>query len=412
MMGGPEVKDLMTGVGVGRRSLLTWAVRMTALLALPASSAPRIVRAVQEVRKPRLIWLEFQDCTGDTESFLRARNPGVSELVLKMLSLDYHETLMTASGDRAESCLDQVIAEGGHLVLVEGSVPLDSDGAYCVVGGKSARQRLQEAIRGAAGVINVGTCSAYGGLPAARPNPTGAVAVGDVISGPPVVNLPGCPVNADTLTATVVHYLTFGTMPATDADGRPLFAYGQRIHDTCPRRGHFEAGRFALAFGDAGHRAGWCLYKLGCKGPSTFHNCPIQKWNGGTSWPIGVGAPCTGCSQPGFWDTLTPVYERLPHATGAGMDLSADAIGLGLLGATVAGVTVHGAAKVITQKRYFKAERAEADIPAAVAAIVAEATARPADPTTAARPAGSRKDPSEGIAAPDPDGEPEPKEGP
>ncbi len=158
-----------------------------------------------------------------------------------------------------------------------------------------------------------------------------------------------------------MHYLTFQHLPPTDDQGRPLFAYGERIHDNCPRRGHFDAGNFALAFGDEGHRKGWCLYKLGCKGPSTFHNCPVQQWNGHTNWPIGVGAPCVGCSEPGFWDTMTPIYDRLPHVNAAGRDLTADKLGLGLLGATVVGASAHGVAKVIQQKRYFTAERAETD---------------------------------------------------
>jgi hydrogenase small subunit len=373
MTGGHTIGGLLAEAGVSRRSFLSWTARMSAVLALPVGSAPRVAEAVRRAQGPTLVWLEFQDCTGDTESLLRARDPGVGELVLQLLSLDYHETLMAPAGRAAERSLERATEAGGHIVLVEGSVPLGAEGGFCTIGGRSARQRLEAAVQGAAAVINVGTCSAYGGLPAARPDPTGAVAVSEIVGGIPVLNLPGCPANADTIVATIVHYLTFSALPAADALGRPLFAYGQRIHDNCPRRGHFEAGRFALAFGDEGHRAGWCLYKLGCKGPSAFHNCPVQQWNGRTSWPIGSGAPCVGCSEPGFWDTLTPVYERLPHVRGAGLDLRADTIGLGLLGATAAGVAVHGAAKVIAQKRYFAAERAEADIPAAVATIVAEA---------------------------------------
>jgi hydrogenase small subunit len=363
----------LIAAGVSRRSFLSWAARITAVMALPPILAPEVAQAVETAQKPTVLWLEFQDCTGDTESFLRSRSPGVGDIILDLVSVDYHETIMAPSGVQAEKSFTDAVARGGHILVIEGSVPLGADGAYCVIGGRSAKQRLEEAAKGAAAIINVGTCSAYGGLPAAAPNPTCAVATGDVVSGVPIINLPGCPANVDNITATIVHYLTFKQLPPTDDKGRPLFAYGERIHDNCPRRGHFDAGNFAVAWGDEGHRAGWCLYKLGCKGPSTWHNCPTQQWNGHTNWPIGVGSPCFGCSEPAFWDTMTPFYDRLPHVSAAGRDLTADKIGLGLVGATFVGATAHGVAKVVQQKRYFAAEREESS-PATVPAGAAAAT--------------------------------------
>jgi hydrogenase small subunit len=296
--------------GIDRRRLLRWAAGITAALALPPALAPEVARsvtrAVTRKSRPTVLWLEFQNCTGDTESFLRSRSPGVAELILDLVSLDYHETLIAPAGSRAEKSLTDAVRRGGHLLIVEGSVPLGAGGAYCVIGGRTAEQHLKDAAKGAAPIICVGTCATHGGLPAASPNPTGAVPVSQVVSGVPVINLPGCPVNVDNLTATIVHYLTFNALPATDAKGRPLFAYGQKIHDNCPRRGHYEAGHFALGYGDEGHRAGWCLYKLGCKGPWTFHNCPTQQWNGHTQWPVGVGARCIACSENRFWDLTFP----------------------------------------------------------------------------------------------------------
>lgn len=355
--GGPGV---LGALGVSRRSFLTWSARITAVLALPPAFTPQVAQAVEAAvtadEKPTLVWFEFQDCTGDTESFLRARNPGVSDLILDMVSVDYQETIMAGAGAQAEASLAEALKRGGHIVVVEGSVPLGEDGAYCVIAGRSAVQHLEEAVKGAAAVINVGSCSAFGGLPAAAPNPTGAVAVSDVVGGVPMINLPGCPANVDTITATLVHYLTFSELPPTDHLDRPLFAYGQRIHDNCSRRGHFDAGQFALAFGDEGHRKGWCLYKLGCKGPSTWHNCSTQQWNGGVSWPVQAGAPCVGCSEPAFWDTMTPIYARLPEVSGVGQDLSAEKLGLGLVGATAVGATVHGIVKVARTRRQLAAE--------------------------------------------------------
>jgi hydrogenase small subunit len=267
--------------GIDRRKFLKYCAGLTSLLCLPDVYTPRVARALQETTKPGLIWLEFQDCAGNTESFLRSRNPGVADIVLDVLSVNYHETIMAAPGAAAEAAREAAIEEGGYLVVVEGSIPLADGGVYCTIGGKTARQILDETVANSGGVISIGTCSSYGGIPAASPNPTGAVGVRELVGDVPVLNLPGCPANADNITATVVHYLTFGALPAADSEGRPLFAYGERIHDHCERRAHFDAGQFALEWGDEGHRKGWCLYKLGCKGPATYHNCPSVRWNGG-----------------------------------------------------------------------------------------------------------------------------------
>ena len=179
------------------------------------------------------------------------------------------------------------------------------------------------------------------------------------MSGKPVINISGCPANADNITGVIAYYLTFGALPACDEKGRPLFAYGDRIHDNCQRRGHFDAGQFAEEFGDYGHRNGWCLYKLGCKGPSTFSNCPTQQFNGHTSWPIGAGAPCSGCVEPGFWDSMTPIYDRLPDINGFGTSTTADKLGAGAALGLATALTVHGVAKAVQHKNENAEEKSE-----------------------------------------------------
>ena len=348
---GETLYDELEAFGVTRRSFLTFCATMSGVLALPSVFTERIAQALEASEKPSLIWLEFQDCAGNTESFLRAHDPGVADIVLDLLSVDYHETIMAAAGARAEAAKEAAIQAGGHIVVVEGSVPVADGGVYCTIGGKTAMQLLEEAAVGAAAIINVGTCSSFGGIPAASPNPTGARGVPAVIKNVPIINLPGCPMNVDNLLGVVAHYLTFGALPATDEQGRPLFAYGQRIHDNCERRAHFDAGQFALEWGDEGHRKGWCLYKLGCKGPSTFHNCPTQRWNNGTNWPVGAGHGCVGCSEADFWDTMSPFYERLPKPPGFNVTTTADRIGLTIVGATAVGFGAHGVAKVIQHSR-------------------------------------------------------------
>jgi hydrogenase small subunit len=83
-----------------------------------------------------------------------------------------------------------------------------------------------------------------------------------------------------------------------DQLGRPKFAYGRKIHEHCERRAHFDAGRFAKAYGDVTHAEGYCLYKLGCKGPATYANCSVIRFNDGVAWPVGIGHPCIGCTEP------------------------------------------------------------------------------------------------------------------
>ena len=186
----------------------------------------------------------------------------------------------------------------------------EPDGAYCTIGGRSALQIAREVCGGAAATIAVGTCAAFGGIPAAGPNPTGALSVADAVPGVKnLINMSACPANAENLTALIVYYMTLKRWPPLDRFRRPLFAYGKTIHDNCERRAHFDAGQYVEAWGDEAHRQGHCLYKMGCKGPSTSQNCPVVKWNEGTNWPIGCGHPCIGCAEPNFWDTMTPFYQ-------------------------------------------------------------------------------------------------------
>ncbi len=346
---GGTIYESMREKGITRRDFLTFCSMMAATLALPASFAPQIAEALEKKKKPTVVWLEFQDCAGNTEAFLRASAPTVKELVLDVLNVEYHETIMAAAGHQAEKSLEDVVKnlKGQYIAVVEGSIPLKDGGVYCCIGGRSAIDIVKEVCGGALATLAVGTCAAYGGIPAAAPNPTGAVGVSDAVPGITVVNLPGCPVNVENITATVVHFLTFGSLPSLDKHGRPLFAYGKRIHDNCERRAHFDAGQFVRQWGDEGHRQGWCLYEMGCKGPETFKNCPRIKYNEGTSWPVGAGHGCIGCAEPAFWDKMTPFYKRLPQPPGFGVEKTADKVGAGLAAVTGAAIVAHGIGRVL-----------------------------------------------------------------
>jgi len=335
--------------GVSRRDFLGFCATMSSVLALPASAKAQLADAILAKEKPTLVWLEFQDCAGNTESFLRSARPTVADIVLDTLSIDYHETIMAAAGHQAEAALAQTVdsKRGAYIAVVEGSIPTGAHGAYCTIGGRAALDIAREVCGGAAATIAIGTCAAFGGLPAATPNPTGALSVADAVPGVRnLINLPACPANAENLAAVLVYYLTFDRFPALDRYHRPLFAYGKAIHDNCERRAHYDAGQYVESWGDAGHRQGYCLYKMGCKGPVTFQNCPNVRWNEGTNWPIGCGHPCIGCAEPEFWDRMTPFYRHVAGFPGFGVQSNLDTVGFwGTVGVGAA-FAAHGLVKL------------------------------------------------------------------
>ncbi len=340
--------------GVSRRDFLTFCASMATVLGLPKGSVAAIAKAVESEKRPILMWLEFQDCAGNTESFLRASHPTVADLVLDTISLNYHETLMAAAGAQAEAARDETVKQnkGSYIALVEGSIPGDADSGYCTIGGRSALDIAREVCGNALATIAVGTCASYGGIPAARPNPTRALSVADAVPGVRnLINMSACPANAENITALLVYYLTLKQWPPLDRYRRPLFAYGKSIHDNCERRAHFDAGQYVEAWGDEAHRHGHCLYKMGCKGPATSQNCPNVQWNEHTNWPIGCGHPCIGCAEPNFWDVMTPFYQKLPNVAGANTDRWLDTVGLGATGVVAAGVIAHGIGEVMRHKQ-------------------------------------------------------------
>lgn len=289
--------------GLPRRTFLKFVTGVVAAMGLPTTALETVANAMTIAPRPSVIWLHFQECTGCTESLLRSEHPTIDKLILDLISLDYHETLMAAAGHQAEAARKAAMAanKGKYILVVEGAIPTRDAGVYCKIGGVTAIDLLNECAADAAAIIAIGSCASWGGMPSTSPNPTGASPVHEIL-GKPVVTIPGCPPNPYNFLSTVVHFLTFGKLPEVDDLGRPKFAYGRLIHENCERRAHFDAGRFAKKFGDEGHTQGWCLYKLGCKGPETWANCPVALFSdaGPGSWPVGTGHPCIGCTEKGI----------------------------------------------------------------------------------------------------------------
>jgi hydrogenase small subunit len=302
--------------GVSRRGFLKFCAATASMMALPPSMGPAFAEALAKAKRPSVIWLSFQECTGCAESITRADAPTVEGLIFDHISLDYQHTLMAASGDAAEAAREEAMKEhwGKYLVIVDGSIPLKDGGVYSTIAGHTNLDILKDTAAGAAAIISLGSCAAYGGIPKANPNPTGAVAVSEIIRDKPIINVPGCPPIPVVITGVLAQYLAFGTLPELDVHGRPKAFFGQNIHDRCYRRPFYERGLFAETFDDEGAKAGWCLWKLGCKGPVTYNACAVTKWNYGTSFPIQAGHGCIGCSEPDFWDK-GGFYEPLAAGT-------------------------------------------------------------------------------------------------
>jgi len=346
----PSIWKLMELKGYSRRDFVKFCNFALAAAGLEATGLSQVVHALESKPRPPVVWLHFQECTCCSESFIRSSHPIVADILFDYISLDYTETLQAAAGHQAEKCLQDTIANhsGEYVLLVEGSVPVANPG-YCTIGGRSAEQILEEAAAGAAAIIAWGSCASNGCIQNAKPNPTGATPIHELVSKP-VINVPGCPPIGDVMTAVVTHILVTGRPPVLDRQGRPKEFYSRRVHDTCYRRPYYDAGLFVESWDDDGARKGYCLYKMGCRGPSTYNACSVTRWNEHTSYPIQSGHGCIGCSENDFWDN-GPFYRHLASFPGFGIESTADTIGTVLAIGTAAGVAAHAVSTNIRKRK-------------------------------------------------------------
>ncbi len=336
--------DVMRRQGISRRSFLKYCSLTASSLALGPQFVGNIVNAMETKPRTPVLWLHGLECTCCSESFIRSAHPLAKDVVLSMLSLDYDDTLMASAGFQAEEVMEETIRKykGRYILAVEGNPPLNEDGMYCIIGGKPFVERLRYAAKDCAAVIAWGSCASWGCVQAAKPNPTQATPVHKVILDKPVIKVPGCPPIAEVMTAVITYMLTFDKLPDLDRQGRPKMFYGQRIHDKCYRRPHFDAGQFVEHWDDEAARKGYCLYKMGCKGPTTYNACSTVKWNEGTSFPIQSGHGCIGCSEEDFWDKGS-FYDRVTQLNVFGVEANADTLGLAAAGAVGLGIAAHAA---------------------------------------------------------------------
>ena len=347
----PTIWGAMKAKGYSRREFMYFCGVAIAAAGLERSGFAQVVDAFEKKARPPVVWLHFQECTCCSESFIRSSHPIVADVIFDTLSLDYTETLQAAAGFQAEKSLHDTMAnnKGKYILLVEGSVPMLDDGVCCTIGGRSAQDILKEAAADAAAIVAWGSCASHGCIQAAKPNPTMATPIHKLVNKP-VINVPGCPPIAEVMTGVVTHLLLFGKAPELDSRGRPKEFYSRRVHDTCYRRPFYDAGLFVESWDDDAARKGYCLYKMGCKGPTTYNACSVTRWNNNLSYPIQSGHGCIGCSEEEFWDN-GPFYRRLPNFPGFGIESTADTVGTAATVATVGGVGIHAVVSAIRKRK-------------------------------------------------------------
>lgn len=255
------------------------------------------------------------------EDLLSGCLPGLPPIVLHnpVLAYENGQDFVQAFDDAADGRLDPFV------LVLEGSVPneeINGDGHWAGMGTDAETGQpiltttwLDRLAPRAAAVLALGTCAAYGGIPAMRNNPTGAMGLRDYLGWnwvtrlrTPIINLPGCPVAPDNITETLLrialHIANMGPALELDEQGRPTALFGRTVHEGCNRAGLAESGRLADRHGDGG-----CLVKLGCKGPVVKCNVPIRGWASGIGGCPNVGGICMACTMPGFPDKYMPFVE-------------------------------------------------------------------------------------------------------
>lgn len=297
----------LESLGLSRRDFLKFCFSFAMVLGLsPTVITERVVYALERAKKkPSVIWLEGQDCAGCSISFTGLLDPPVGSVLLEKISLRYHEALMAGSGHLAEKVYEETLREGGYILVVEGAIPA-ADDRFCMVGGRPFREIVLEAAERAAFVVAVGACASFGGIP--RATVSRGVGVKEVVKGKRVVNLPTCPVHPEHLLGTVLYILGTGNVPELDDYGRPRQFFGELIHERCKRKVHFDAGEFLTDWNDPSQKD-FCLFEKGCKGTDVRSDCPVRKWNSGINYCIDCGAPCQGCSEPAFYEGMSPLYS-------------------------------------------------------------------------------------------------------
>lgn len=309
---------------ISRRDFLRWAAGVPLAASVSVEFLPKLAQAIQEaIKEYPIVWMQNSTCSGCSVSVINTIHPSIKNIILEQvlpghqLILSYHGTLMAATGSMSLETVRETAKkyQDKYVLIIEGAIPTRENGIYGYIGeGKKPITMLDWTkllAPHALVVLAVGTCASYGGISAAAPNPSGSMGTQDVFQmlkiETPVINIPGCPCHPDWFIGTVAKILLYGMPKEKELDqyGRLKLFYGRSVHNRCINRDYLDEGVFAENFGEEG-----CLLELGCKGPFTNADCPIRLWNGSVNWCIAAGSPCIGCTEKGFPDEHSPIYQR------------------------------------------------------------------------------------------------------
>jgi hydrogenase small subunit len=296
-------------MSLNRRDFLKLMGGTAAAFTFPSVMLQGCKKALEEAsRRLPVIWLQGQSCSGCSVSLLNKIKPGIASVITEHISLNFHQTVMAGTGEVAINVLEETLQKNrkDFVLVVEGSIPTGSD-EYCTIGevhGKrvGVREWVEKLGENAKLLVSVGTCAAFGGIPAAIPqdgsaNPTGAISVAQLMKGKTVVNIPGCPPHPDWIVGSLLYVILKGELPKLDEYNRPLLYFGKTVHEQCERLSAYKSGDFAKQWGDSG-----CLYQLGCLGIDSGCDLPSRKWVGGFNSCTNCGGGCIGCTEDVFPD--------------------------------------------------------------------------------------------------------------
>jgi hydrogenase small subunit len=285
-----------------RRDFLRMGGLLAAGFGLGPDVVPALAQGLQRIfeRQRKVLWLQGMSCTGCSISLLNSDEPGPLEIVTQMISVVFHPNLSAAQGKLAMDTIDKLIAEGKYYLVLEGAIAPQMPES-CLIGGRPLTEILPTALQNAELILTAGSCAAFGGIPGAEGNPTGAIGLQEYMESKRMtvkgrlVNCPGCPVHPHTIVSVLAHAAGIG-YPKVDPELlTPDMICKHSVHDDCPRFHYWQKEVFAEKFGEEG-----CLFKLGCLGPLSHSNCPQRQWNGGVNWCIRAGAPCVACTSKDF----------------------------------------------------------------------------------------------------------------
>jgi hydrogenase small subunit len=292
------------------------------------------------VKEIHVLWSpDGLSCDGDTISVTAATLPSIEDIVMGAIpglpKVHLHNRVLDFSlgGEEYLEIWHQAAEgrlEAPFVLVIEGSIPnerIKEEGYWAGLGTNRETGQpmtlcdwIDMLAPKALAVVAVGTCATYGGIHAMAGNPTGAMGVADYLgwhwrskAGLPVVNVPGCPVQPDNMTETLLYllYMAAGLAPMIPLDEqlRPTWLFGKTVHEGCDRAGYYEQADFANEYGSPK-----CLVKVGCWGPVVNCNVTKRGWMDGIGGCPNVGGICIACTMPGFPDKFMPFMDEPPGA--------------------------------------------------------------------------------------------------